>query len=264
MKILLSNDDGFQAEGIISLEKALAKVAKITTVAPDGNRSATGHSITLNAPISVKKTNENSYATSGTPTDSVKIGIIDIMRSSKPDFVLSGVNYGGNIGEDITYSGTVAVAIEGALYGIPSIAVSLVVGNYVSHMEDYKSELHFDTASKFAANFVTKLKKLMKTTPLPKNTFFNINVPNLPYDKLKGVAFTSLGRRCYEENTTQMKDPYGNTLCWFTGSEFKLFDDEGTDAQAILNQKISVTPLQLDFSNYDYLKTMRNNWDISL
>lgn len=264
MRILISNDDGYKADGIIALRKEIEKIAEVTVVAPESQRSATGHSITLNKPIKVIKHSENTYSTSGTPTDSAKIGLIGIMKDNKPDMILSGINYGGNIGEDITYSGTLAVAIEGALYNVPSIASSLVVRNFGTRIDTFKGELHYDTAAKFISKFVTKMKDFIKQYKLPEYTFFNINIPNLPASKIKGVSFTSLGRRCYEENLSSVEDPYGNHLYWFTGSEFHLFDDEGTDAQAILQDKISVTPLNLDFTSYPYLETCRKSFSIDI
>lgn len=261
MKILVSNDDGYNAPGIIALKNELSKIAEVTVVAPETQMSATGHSITLSKPLFIKEIEKNYYAVSGTPTDAVKLALMTIMENNPPDYIISGINYGGNLGEDITYSGTVAVALEGALNEIPSIAVSLVVKRFFTQVNSkFKDPLYFETAAKFIANFLPELSK----HKLEKNTFLNINVPNLPYEKLGGVNFTSLGRRCYGENVFEQTDPFARKMYWFTGTEFTLYNDKGTDSEALLEDKVSITPLQLDFTNHEFLNKIKTSWNIKL
>ena len=260
MNILISNDDGYNAPGILTLKEHLDRFAKVTLVAPSKERSATGHSITIKNPLKVEKQADDLYIVSGTPTDCIKYSLLTLFKDNKPNLIVSGINKGGNIGDDVTYSGTVAVAMEGIIYGIPSIAVSLVTKFTTSHPNPEKEILHFDTAGKF----VTKLIKTLDLTKFPKNTLLNINVPNLPYEKLKGISFSTLGNRTYEEKFTEEKNPFGETMHWFTATGRTFHDKDGSDSQAILNDKISISPLHLDLTNHAFLKTMRTSWNIEL
>ena len=260
MNILLTNDDGYFAPGITILKEELQKSHTVTLVAPDRERSATGHSVTLNSPLTLKKIDDCVYSVSGTPTDSTKIALLQIFKDKKPDLIISGINQGGNIGEDITYSGTVANAIEGTLYSIPSIAVSLNIKNFFTQVQKKDEKLYFDSAAKFISKFI----KNFDFNNYPQKTFFNINVPNIPYEEIKGFEFTSLGRRCYGEDIVEQITPHGKPIFWFIGTRCKLFDDEGSDSQAVLNNKISITPLHLDFTNYSFLNKLKNNFEMSL
>ncbi len=252
MEILITNDDGIYAEGIAALAAAMKKVGNITVVAPDTQRSAVGHAITITDPLRVVPAKRNGqffgYAASGTPADCVKLGIKAIMKK-RPDLVVSGVNLGGNQAYNILYSGTVSGATEGALLGIPSIAVSL---------DTFKNP-DFGPAAAFAANLAGMLKK----RKLPPGTLLNVNVPNLPPAKLKGVRVTNQSRTCFNDWFDKRTDPHGNTYYWMTGDYKPKDPDAASDLNALNAGYVSVTPIQFDLTDYKFI-TELENWEIKL
>jgi 5'-nucleotidase len=252
MEILITNDDGIYAEGIYALACAMKKLGNVTVVAPDSQQSAVGHAITLADPLRVAEARRNGrffgYAASGTPADCVKLGIKAIMKK-RPDLVVSGINLGGNQGYNILYSGTVSGATEGALLGIPSMAISL----------DTFVKPDFSTA----ASFSVKLAGLMKKNPLPAGTLLNVNLPNIPAARIKGVRVTNQSRTSFNDWFDKRKDPRGSTYYWMTG-EFKPKDADGaSDINALSAGYVSVTPIQFDLTDYKFVPELEN-WGIKL
>lgn len=237
MKILISNDDGVNAEGLIVLAQYLREIAEIFIIAPDRNRSGASNSLTLENPLRIKYLENGAISVEGTPTDCVHIGITGLLKDD-PDMVVSGINEDSNLGDDILYSGTVAAAIEGRFLGKPAIAVSLV-----SHDDTQK---HFETAA-----IVTKmLVQRLMIDPLPAGTILNVNVPNLPYEQLQGFEVTRLGTRHRAEQTIEEIDPRGRKCYWIGLAGSEQDAGPGTDFHAVNNGKVSITPLQIDFTNY--------------
>lgn len=250
MKILVTNDDGIYAEGIAALAGALSRVGEVTVVAPDTQRSAVGHAITLTDPLRVVEARRSGkffgYATSGTPADCVKLAIKSLMKG-KPDLVVSGINLGANSGVNILYSGTVSGATEGALLGIPSFAISL----------DTFVKPDFSAAADFAARLAQSLKKRR----LPKGTLLNVNVPALPRNRLKGVKVTSQSHMVFKDWFQKRVDPHGQTYYWMTG-EFKTGAAEpASDVAAVHKGHISITPIQFDLTDYRFISELET-WDI--
>ena len=246
MNILLTNDDGIYAEGIRTLARHLSKIPdyKITAIAPDRERSASGHSITLNRPLRIKKLSENTdakfYNLDGTPADCVKIGI---ERLCKPDLVISGINHGPNIGYDVFYSGTVAAAVEGWMMGYSSFAISL----------NLKEKNNFQTAANITEQLIKKIQRLIQK----EKVLLNINVPDLKFKKIKGIAATKLGKNIYEDYYEERTDPSGKKYYWLAG-DFNKKTTNKTDINALNNSKISVTPLKLDLTNNKQLKILND------
>jgi len=235
MRILVSNDDGIRAAGIRALEAALAPLGDVWVVAPDREQSAASHSLSLYRPLRVEQIDERHYAVDGTPTDAVNLGINGIMKV-KPDLVVSGINHGGNLGDDVTYSGTVSAAMEGTLLGIPSIAVSLVS----------RQASDFSVAAAFAA----RLAEVVRGRGLPRDTLLNVNVPALSAAELRGYRITRQGKRRYGDAIVEQVDPRGRKYYWIGGDDLGFVPDEGTDCTAVDGGYISVTPLHLDLTNY--------------
>jgi len=253
MHILLTNDDGIAAPGIQALWQELASIAEITVVAPDSERSAMSQAITVHHPIRVDKSsiagaNVQAWRVGGTPTDCVKIAL-EALLDKKPDIVVSGINNGPNMGTDVLYSGTVSAAIEGALHGIPAIAVSLACW----HAADYVP----------AARFAAKAVQELLTRSLPPNTLLNINVPDLPQDKITGVEITKLGVIEYENTFERRMDPRGRTYYWMGGSQVDIENEDGTDVAALKNGKISVTPIHFDLTNYGIMHSLEE-WNLKI
>ena len=238
MYILLSNDDGYEAEGIRCLAKALTSVAEVMVVAPDRNRSGASNSLTLEDPIRADYVSETVVRVSGTPTDCVHLAITGLFDKD-PDIIISGINAGGNLGDDVLYSGTVAAAMEGRFLGLPSIAVSLV-GNKLQH---------YDTA----ARVVVSLLDDLACVPLPQDTILNINVPDLPFDELAGIQTTRLGHRHKSEPVIQGSDPRGRILYWVGPPGEEREEGPGTDFHAVRNGFVSVTPLHVDLTRHSAL-----------
>jgi len=236
MKILVSNDDGYLATGINVLTDALSEIADVIVVAPDRNRSAASNSLTLNDPLRVSKVAENRYRVNGTPSDCVHLALTGFLEE-EPDLVVSGINHGANLGDDVIYSGTVAAAMEGRFLGLPTIAVSLV------------GHKHFDTAARVATELVQRLEK----DPLPKEFIFNVNVPDVPYEELAGIRVCRLGFRHKSEPVVKDQDPHGRTIFWVGPAGDNQEEGEGTDFHALEQGAASITPLKIDLTRHEAL-----------
>jgi 5'-nucleotidase len=251
MKILLSNDDGYRAEGLRALHEALEPLAELTVVAPDRNRSGASNSLTLDVPLRVMPFGERKYlVANGTPTDCVHLAISGLFENEpEHDMVVSGINDGANLGDDVLYSGTVAAAIEGRFLGLPAIAVSLVIQPH----SGANSRNHFVTAARVAAELVMRVQR----TPLHQATILNVNVPDVPYETLKGYQATRLGFRHRSERIVRMEDPRGRPVYWVGPSGGEQDAGPGTDFHAVANNYVSVTPLQIDLTRHTMLDDMR-------
>ena len=236
MKILVSNDDGYLATGINVLADALSVIADVVVVAPDRNRSAASSSLTLNDPLRIAKVAENRYRVNGTPSDCVHLALTGFL-DEEPDLVVSGINHGANLGDDVIYSGTVAAAIEGRFLGLPTIAVSLVGHRY------------FDTAAQVAVELVQRLER----DPLPSDFVFNVNVPDRPYDELAGIRIARLGFRHKSEPVVQSTDPHGRTIYWVGPAGAGQDSGDGTDFHALDNGAVAITPLKIDLTRHEAL-----------
>jgi len=236
LKILATNDDGIHSEGIIVLAKALREVGDVLVVAPDRERNAVAHSLTLHRPLRVEKIKRNFWTVDGTPADCVYLGVNAILPNP-PQLIISGINKGGNMGDDVTYSGTVSAAFEGTLLGIPSFAISL----------DARSHFKFYTA----AHFAVRVARHIVRKGLPKDTFLNINVPNLDEKKIKSYKITQLGRWTQNsEAVVEKVDPRGKKYYWIAGGRQVFMKKGDTDIEAVSNSYISITPLHLDLTDY--------------
>jgi 5'-nucleotidase len=232
-RIFVTNDDGIFSEGIERLAAALAEVGDVHTVAPDQERSAAGHALTLDTPLRAKEIGERRWSVNGTPTDCVNWGVLHLLRDRRPDLLFSGINLGLNLGDDVTYSGTVSAAFEGALLGIPSVAVS----------QEIETGFSFDAAAGFAAELAGRLLE----EKLPPKTLVNVNVPA---GGVHGVRVTRCGTRRYGETVIEKMDPRGRPYYWI-GSTIPVGElEEGTDISAVAEKHISMTPLHLDLTAY--------------
>ncbi|MBT8103134.1 MAG: 5'/3'-nucleotidase SurE [Gammaproteobacteria bacterium] len=236
MKILVSNDDGYLATGINVLTDALEQVADVVVVAPDRNRSAASSSLTLHTPLRVFEVAENRYKVDGTPSDCVHLALTGFL-DYEPDLVVSGINHGANLGDDVIYSGTVAAALEGRFLGLPTIAVSLV-GQELKH---------FDTAARVTSELVQKIER----SALASDVVLNINVPDRPYTALQGIRATRLGFRHKAEQILRDRDPYGRPIYWVGPAGEGQDAGEGTDFHAIEQGAASVTPLRVDLTRHE-------------
>ncbi len=245
-RILVTNDDGVYAPGLQVLFHESQKLGEAVIIAPEHDNSAASHSLTMDRPLRLKKLDENVYAINGTPTDCVMIGIGKILVH-KPDLVISGINPGANLGDDVSYSGTVSAAIESTMLGIPSIAVSLAADS-----EPY----HYETAG----TFINTLARIILDRGLPQDTLLNVNIPNTGIEKIAGVQFTRRGRRLYEGAIKETNDPWGRMHYWIGGGIPSWDPDEATDSAAISVNKISITPMHLDPTNYEALKILQKDW----
>ena len=233
MRILLSNDDGYQARGLRTLAEALKQIADVVVVAPDRNRSGASNSLTLETPLRVERVEGNLYYVNGTPTDCVHIAITGLLEQ-EPDVLISGINNGANLGDDVLYSGTVAAAMEGRFLGIPSIAVSLVLNG----------KEHYETA----ARLVRKLVERNVTDPLPTDSILNINVPDVPFEDLKGVRATRLGFRHKSEPAVKALDPHNRPIYWIGPAGAGQETGPGTDFHAVAEGFVSVSPIKVDLT----------------
>ena len=245
MRIVLTNDDGIDAPGLLAARQALEKVGDVITVAPDRNRSGVGRSITFGVTLHVEEREMADgalgYACTGTPVDCVRLVALGLM-DFEPDIVVSGINHGENLGDDITYPGTVAGALEGIVIGVPGIAVSLSVGR-PWHTE-VETELHFGPAADFTARLAKVAFK-----GLPPGRILNVNVPNLPREKIRGARVTRLGRRFYKDELIEVRDDDGRVGYDIYNNPPGHHDEEGTDFAAIGNDEISVTPVHLELTD---------------
>ncbi len=246
-KILVTNDDGIYSKGILVLAKALREVGEVFVVAPDREQSAIAHSLTLHRPLRVEKIRRNFFAVDGTPADCVHVGVHAILPGP-PQLIVSGINKGGNLGDDITYSGTVSAAFEGTLLGIPSFAVSLVA----------RSRFKFLSAARFAVRVAAMVLK----KGLPKDTLLNINVPNLNENEIRSYRITEQGRWVHTGSAVIEKmDPRGKKYYWI-GSGDLVFDQRGdTDFETVSNGSVSITPLHLDLTDYTAIPPLKK-WKI--
>ncbi len=250
MKILISNDDGYLAPGLHILAEHLSKIADITVVAPERNRSGASNSLTLDRPLNVKKAANGFFYVDGTPTDCVHIALTGLMKTL-PDMVISGINDGANMGDDTIYSGTVAAATEGYLLGIPSIAISM--------SQHYAK--HFETAAKIATELAEHYKKIS----LKSAMLLNVNVPDIAYNDLKGRVVTRLGKRHKAESVIELKSPRNETLYWVGAAGQPNDGGEGTDFHAVAHHQVSISPIQMDLTNHAQLNQIKNwlNLDVT-
>jgi 5'-nucleotidase len=246
--VLVTNDDGVYSPGIRALHEALMELADPYVVAPDRERSAASHSLTIHRPLKVEKLKDRIWSVSGTPTDCVALGVGKVLPE-RPSLIVSGINRGGNLGDDITYSGTVSAAMEGTILNIPSFAVSLVV--------EGEGRLHFETAAWIAQEVASYIMEYS----LPYDTFLNINVPNVPEKDIKGVKFTRQGKRVYDGAIKETFSPWGEKYYWIGGGMPYWEHGEDTDINAVLGGYISVTPIHLDLTNYKTMDFLKERWE---
>jgi 5'/3'-nucleotidase len=238
LRILISNDDGYLARGLRVLAQSLGEFADVTVVAPDRNRSGASNSLTLDSPLRVEQVEDRVYFVNGTPTDCVHVAITGLLEQ-EPDMVVSGINHGANLGDDVLYSGTVAAAMEGRFLGLPAIAVSLVLGesrNFAS-----------------AAEIVARLVRRMIDDPLPRDTILNVNVPDRPPGATLETAVTRLGFRHKSEPVIKAKDPKGEPIYWVGPAGGGQDAGAGTDFHAVAEGRVSVTPIKVDLTDHRLL-----------
>jgi len=250
MKLLCTNDDGILAHGLACLIRAAEPLGEVTVVAPDREQSATSHSLTLHHPLRPIPRGERRFQVDGTPTDCVMLAV-EALMPERPDFVLSGINHGQNMGEDVLYSGTVAAAMEGLALGIPSIAISFAGGDLradVSKLDDQVAVL------------TPLLRHLTSLPSFPPETLLNVNLPPLPASAINGVRLTRLGRRVYSDSLKPMRDPWGRDIFWIGGGSISWKGREDSDFRAIQEGYISVTPLHLDLTHFDMLAAAGTWW----
>lgn len=243
MHILLSNDDGYLAQGLCALADGLQKCAEISVVAPDKNRSAASNSLTLEMPLRAQQMTDGFIKVDGTPTDCVHLAITGLL-DKEPDMVFAGINHGANLGDDVLYSGTVAAATEGRFLGLPAIAISLTSSD----------PTHFDTAVKVAEMLLQRLLD----KPLAKDILLNVNVPDVPWSEIKGFQSTRLGQRHKAEPVIKSQDPRGRIIYWVGPPGAEQDAGPGTDFFAVNQNYVSVTPLQLDLTRYETLDTLKD------
>lgn len=246
MHILISNDDGYLSPGTKLLFEALAQFVQVTAVTPTRNRSAASNSLTLDRPLRVYTIDKDYYAVDGTPTDCVHLALTGLLKGKAPDMVVSGINHGPNLGDDVLYSGTVAAAMEGRFLGFPAIAISLN-NTQPEHVSD-------------AVRTACDLIKGMLENPIPAK-ILNINIPDLPYEQIGGVEITRLGARHKAEPVIEAEDPKGNPIYWVGSAGGEQDAGPGTDFHAINHNRVSLTPLDLDLTHHQLLDEMRRLWD---
>ncbi len=242
-RILVSNDDGIHSEGLHALVEALRCVADVVAVAPDREQSAASHSLTMHRPLRLRLVNQGMYSVDGTPADCILLGINQLFQGQYPDLVVCGINKGGNLGDDIMYSGTVSAAMEGARHAIPSFAISLAS----------RSGFRFATAAEFAR----RLAEWIIQIPLARPPLLNVNVPNLLPEEIRGVRVTRQGERVYNGVVVEKTDPRGEKYYWIGGEEPGFREVEGSDIQAVLEGWISITPLKLDMTHYEAMDWLK-------
>lgn len=241
MEILISNDDGIEAKGIRVLAESMRGLGGVTIVAPDKNRSGASNSLTLDSPIRIKELRDGIFRVSGTPTDCVHLALTGLLDED-PDIVVSGINAGANLGDDVIYSGTVAAAMEGRFLGYPAVAMSLV---FVEGQDEH----YYDTAGQAAIRLVQQLQQ----DPLPADTILNVNVPDCPWSEIQGFEVTRLGHRHRAEPVVKTTDPRGREMYWIGPAGAEQDAGPGTDFDAIRRKFISVTPIHVDLTRYQAL-----------
>jgi 5'-nucleotidase len=246
MNILVTNDDGVLAPGLALLAEACAVVGTVTVVAPDREQSGTSHSLTLHRPLRPTRRPDGAWQIDGTPTDCVMLALQALMPEG-PDFVFSGVNHGPNMGEDVLYSGTVSAAMEAVMLGVPGIGISFA-GHQPETMASYRSLL-------------VQLVRRITSVEFPRNTLLNVNLPRVPADEVQGIRVTRLGSRYFSNSLTRMKDPWGREIFWIGGGTITWTGGEDADHEAVAAGFISITPLQMDLTDYSLIETVRG-WSL--
>lgn len=239
-RILVTNDDGIYSEGLLKLAEACRQIGEVIVVAPDREQSAASHALTLNRPLRMLEIRENEWIVDGTPTDCVNLAVLKLLRDRRPDLIVSGINFGPNLGDDVTYSGTISAAFEGALLNIPSIAFSALVGENFS----------FDRCAEFAGELV----RIAFERHRDPRVILNVN---FPVGAFSGVRITRLGRRIYSEGVIERLDPRGRKYYWIGGDEPTWHPGEGTDFDSVQNGFVSITPLHLDLTHDQSIPTLR-------
>jgi 5'-nucleotidase len=250
MRFLCTNDDGILAHGIQCLERAAALLGDVTVVAPDREQSATSHSLTLHHPVRPVQLGERRWQVDGTPTDCVMLAV-EALMPERPDFVLSGINHGQNMGEDVLYSGTVAAAMEGLSLGIPSIAISFAGGDLRADTSMLDEQVEI---------LARLLRHLVSLPSFPRDTLLNVNLPPRRASEIGGVRLTRLGRRVYSNSLQPMKDPWGRQIYWIGGGSATWRGEADSDFNAVRDGFISVTPLHLDLTHFDMLASPEKWW----
>ncbi len=249
--ILCTNDDGYLAPGLALLARVASQLGRVVVVAPDREQSGASHALTVHRPLRIRETAAGVYHVDGTPTDCVLLALGGAIMDKSPDLVLSGVNHGPNLGEDVLYSGTVAAAMEATLLGIPSVAISFATDEFEPPDDEYEIVLS------------QLLNRILQRSDFPEGTLLNVNIPPVPPSEIRGVRVVSLGRRVYIESLTRSRDPYGREYFWIGGGKSRWSGGEDTDFRAIAAGYISVTPLHLDLTNYKLLEDI-GAWDFRL
>ena len=242
MRILLTNDDGIDSPGIRVLAKRMRELGEVVVSAPEGNRSACAHSLTLDSPLRITEVQPGWYACDGTPADCVHLALNGFLREDRPALVVSGINAGGNLGQDITYSGTVMAALEATLLGVPAFAVSV----------EARQDIDFSGAAEMAL----RVAKRVLADGLPKSMLLNLNVPHLPPDRIKGLKFTRQGRRLYGDEIHRRVDPRGREYYWIGGQDLGFEEIEGSDVVAVRQGYASLTPISCDLTDFAMLEEM--------
>lgn len=245
MKILVTNDDGIASPGLHALAAAMRKLGDVYVVAPDRERNAVGHALTLHKPLRVNRVEKRVYSVNGTPSDCVNLAIKQLLKAP-PALLISGINMGLNLGDDVTYSGTVSAALEGTIHGIPSIAVS----------QEGAGKFRFKVAATFAIRMASAVLKY----GLPEETLLNVNVPDRPRADISGVRITCLSRRRFEAPIIEKVDPHGRKYYWIAGTRVSWERQKDSDHEAVQRGMVSITPIHLDLTNYDVLEQLRS-WE---
>jgi 5'-nucleotidase len=244
-RILLTNDDGIHSAGLTTLARALRRLGEVWIVAPDRERTAVAHAVTLHKPLRVHEMAKRVYAVNGTPVDCVNLALLNILPK-RPHLLVSGINKGVNLGDDVLYSGTVSAAVEGTILGVPSMAVS----------QEGRDQFHFGTG----AHYALRVARLILRHGLPDETLINVNVPHRPLHAITGVRVTCLSRRRFDNPIIQKVDPHGKTYYWIAGTRISWSRSKDADHEAIEEGAVSVTPLHLDSTNYAVLDRLRS-WE---
>jgi 5'-nucleotidase len=245
MRILVTNDDGIHSPGLTALAKALSKVGEVWVVAPDRERTAAAHAVTLHKPLRVQQRGTRVYAVSGTPVDCVNLAVLKLMPI-RPDLLVSGINRGVNLGDDVLYSGTVSAAMEGTILGVPSMAVS----------QEGQDHFYFDAGARYAV----RIARLILKEGLPDETLVNLNIPNRPFGSITGVRVTCLSRRRFDNPIVEKVDPHGRTYYWIAGTRVSWSRSKDADHEALEQGAVSLTPIHLDTTNHGVLDRFRK-WE---
>ncbi len=245
MNILVTNDDGISSPGLAALARAMRRLGEVWVVAPDRERNAVGHALTLHKPLRITRIDRRTFSVNGTPTDCVNLALKKLMPKP-PKLVISGINRGVNLGDDVTYSGTVSAALEGTIMGIPSVAVS----------QEGDEEFQFDAAAVYAA----RVAKIVLKHGLPDETLLNVNVPNRPLKSIKGAIFAPLSRRRFDDPIVEKRDPRGRTYYWIAGTRMSWNRKPNSDYDAVRRGLVAITPIHLDVTHHAALDLLRH-WE---